>query len=137
MPSLQLKVTTPERALVDEQVRSVQVPGLGGYLGVLPGHAPLFSELSIGELSYATDGGTHSLAVAGGFVEVLDDEVRVLADIAESSNEIDVERAEKAHSRAVDRFARGGQIDYPRAQAAQQRASVRLRVARGRNSSGR
>jgi F-type H+-transporting ATPase subunit epsilon len=126
---LQLKVVTPERALVDEAVDAVQVPGLGGYLGILPGHAPLFSELMIGVLSYTRSGETRSLAVSEGFVEVRNDEVRVLADVAEFPSDIDVARAELARSRAAERMASRGDIDYPRAQAAEQRATVRIGVA--------
>ena len=132
---LHLSVVTPERALIDEEVDEVQVPGLEGYLGILPGHAPLFSELAIGELSYVDAGRTYSIFLAGGFVEVLDNQVRILADAAERAADIDLERAEAARARAEERIARPGEdLDYPRAQAALQRAQGRIRVAgkRGR-----
>ncbi|MCZ6767047.1 MAG: F0F1 ATP synthase subunit epsilon [bacterium] len=127
---LDLTVVTPERELIHEEVDEVQVPGLGGYLGLLPGHAPLFSELGIGELSYARSGQTHSIALAMGFVEILGDEVRILADAAEPAADVDVERAAQAQARAEERIARGAAgLDYPRAQASLGRAVVRIQVA--------
>lgn len=128
--SLHLTVVTPERALVDETVDEVQVPGLGGYLGVLPGHAPLFSELQTGILTYKGGSGSGILSLSGGFVEVLDNAVRVLADVAETPSLIDVDRASRARSRAVDRIAAGtNATDYVRAQSALDRADARLKVA--------
>ena len=126
---LDLKVVTPERALVHEKVDEVQVPGLEGYLGLLPGHAPLFSQLTIGELSYRQGGVEHSIVIAEGFVEVFEDEVRVLADVAEPSAEVDLGRATEARRRA-DQLVSGGaeDVDYPRALSALKRADVRLRV---------
>ena len=128
--SLQLRVVTPEKSLLEKEVSEVQVPGLEGYLGMLPGHAPLFSELMIGELTYESPDGGGSLAVAKGFVEVLDDEVRVLADVAEEPASIDVERARSAQSRAEGHISGSGEgVDFERAQAALQRAVVRIQVA--------
>src|SRR6202167_6083986 len=89
-----LQLVSPERLLVEEQVDEVQVPGLDGYMGILPGHAPLLSELMPGGvLSYRAGGGEKVLAVYGGFVEVQPDRVRVLADFAERKEEINVELA--------------------------------------------
>ena len=128
--TLQLTVVTPERAMVDEAVDQVQVPGTNGYLGFLPGHAPLFSELTTGTLSYTQDGRSVSLVISGGFVEVMDDAVRVLADVAEAAESIDVERATKARDRAEEHISRaGGDTDYTRAQAAIDRANSRISVA--------
>ncbi len=125
-----LTVVTPERALIDETVDQVQIPGFGGYLGVLPGHAPLFSELQTGILTYETGGQTRRLAIFRGFVEVLDNTVRVLADVSESPEDIDAVRAAKARSRAEERIAGGdNDTDYGRAQAAVDRADTRLKVA--------
>ena len=127
---LDLTVVTPEQALIHEEVDEVQVPGLNGYLGLLPGHAPLFSELAIEELSYTRAGQKKSIALAKGFVEISNDEVRVLADVAEPAADIDVERASEARSRAEELMSGGGEdIDYPRAQDALQRAAVRIAVA--------
>jgi F-type H+-transporting ATPase subunit epsilon len=128
--ALELTVVTPERALIRETVDEVQVPGLNGYLGLLPGHAPLFSELSIGELSYVRRGEKTSIALAGGFIEISDDNVHVLAGAAEPAAEIDVERASAARSRADEWISKGGEdVDYARALDARKRAEVRLSVA--------
>jgi len=98
--TLSLEVATPERALVSEQVTDLQVPGKNGYLGILPGHAPLLGLLGIGMLTYLVDGKKRYLAVHQGFLEVLEDHVRVLADTAERAEEIDVQRAKAAFERA-------------------------------------
>ncbi len=91
--AIELEVATPERAMVSEQVTDVQVPGQDGYLGILPGHAPLLSLLGAGALSYAAGGARHFLAVQGGLVEVLTGQVRVLANLAERAEDIDVAKA--------------------------------------------
>src|ERR1700744_2803103 len=89
-----LQLVSPERVLVEEQVDEVQIPGLNGYMGVLPGHAPLLSELMPGGvLTYRAGGGEKVLAVYGGFVEVQPDRVRILADFAERKEEINAEEA--------------------------------------------
>ena len=100
---LHLQLVSPERVLVDEDVDEVQIPGLDGYLGILPGHAPLLSELKAGGvLSYKSAGGEKVLAVFGGFVEVQPDRVRILADAAERKEEINVEAARQQLSKAVE-----------------------------------
>jgi F-type H+-transporting ATPase subunit epsilon len=91
--AIELEVATPERAVVSEQVTDVQVPGQDGYLGILPGHAPLLSLLGAGALSYTTGGTRRFLAVQGGLVEVLQGQVRVLANLAERAEDIDVGKA--------------------------------------------
>jgi F-type H+-transporting ATPase subunit epsilon len=127
---IQLTVVTPERSLVNEQVDELQIPGAEGYLGVLPGHAPLFTELKVGELSYRKGSNWTSLAVAWGFAEVLPDQVRVLAETAERAQEIDLERAKRAKERAEERLRQGGtDLDYDRARIALQRAMIRIQVA--------
>ncbi len=83
MAQLQLEVVTPERRVLSEEVDMVVVPGLGGELGILPGHTPLISQLQTGVLSYTQGGRTSQLHVSGGFLEVRDDHVSVLAEIAE------------------------------------------------------
>jgi F-type H+-transporting ATPase subunit epsilon len=89
-----LQLVSPERILVEEQVDEVQVPGLNGYMGILPGHAPLLSELMPGGvLTYKSGAGQKVFAVYGGFVEVQADRVRILADFAERKEEINVEAA--------------------------------------------
>jgi F-type H+-transporting ATPase subunit epsilon len=128
--SIQLVVVTPARQLLSEPVTEVQLPGADGYLGVLPGHAPLITELGIGELTYRTTGGrTNILAVIRGFAEVLPERVAVLAETAERAEDIDVKRAQEALQRAQERIAAGGEnIDWDRASAALQRALVRIQV---------
>lgn len=82
--TFQLEVATPERLFVDEQVTWVELPGKEGYMGVLAGHAPLLSILGAGILTYTAGGGDRKLKIEGGFVEVFDNHVRVLADRAET-----------------------------------------------------
>jgi F-type H+-transporting ATPase subunit epsilon len=126
---IKLTIVTPERSLLGEDVDELQLPGAAGYLGVLPGHAPLFTELKVGELSYRKGNTWTSLAVAWGFAEVLPDQVRVLAETAERAGEIDLERAKRSKERAEERLSKGGDIDYDRALIALQRALIRIQVA--------
>lgn len=92
--TFQLQIATPERLLVDEQVTSAELPGLNGYMGILAGHAPLMSALGPGVLSYEGGGeGAHVYAIAGGFVEISENQVRVLADNAEAAQDIQVDKA--------------------------------------------
>ena len=131
--SIQLIVVTPERQLLRESVVEVTVPGLEGQLGILPGHAPLMTELGIGELSYRTSASSQpiALAVVRGFAEVLPDRVTVLAETAERAEEIDLARAEEAKARAEKRLAAGDpNIDWDRANIALQRSLIRLQIAR-------
>lgn len=128
--SLTLEVVTPERQLVRQTVSEVQLPGRAGYLGILPGHAPLITELGIGELSYRAGQDTRFATVIQGFAEVLPDRVIVLAEIAERAEEIDVARARAARERAEKRLAAtDGDTDWDRAAVALERALVRLQVA--------
>ncbi len=117
--------------MLSEQVNTVTVPGRGGELGILPGHAPLISELQSGVLSYDEDGTTFQLHVSGGFVEVNDDRVSVLAEVAERPDEIDADRARRAREIAEKRLSgQGGtEIDIDRAQAKLMRNLVRLQLA--------
>jgi F-type H+-transporting ATPase subunit epsilon len=133
--AFQLVVVTPERELLRETVVELQLPGAGGCLGILPGHAPLMTELGIGELLYrgaAAKEATH-LAVIRGFAEVLGDRVTVLAETAERAEEIDITRAEAAKARAEKRLAAmAPEIDWDRAAVSLQRALIRLQVAKKR-----
>lgn len=99
---LHLEVATPERELVREDVDEVQVPGKTGYLGILPGHAALLGLLGTGYLSYRSGAQKRFLALSCGFLEVKDDHVRVLADVAERAEEIDIERAKRAANKAQE-----------------------------------
>ena len=127
---IQLEIVTPDRALIRAEVDEIQVPGSEGYLGILPGHTPLLSTLTVGELWYRIGATTHHLAIAGGFVEVLPDRVTILADIAERAEEIDVARAQAAKKRAEERLARPAvDMDVERARIALLRSLIRLQVA--------
>src|SRR5277367_6371168 len=98
-----IEIATPERLLSKEKAIRAQIPALSGYIGVLPDHAPLLSELGIGAMTYTTpDDHRFSLAINGGYVEINDNVVRVLSDIAEKSQEIDVSKAEKDLKHAQD-----------------------------------
>ena len=90
---LNLEIVTPEKMVVSEQVDSVRVPTAKGEIGILPKHAPLISTLKAGILSYSKAGGTDEMVISGGFVEVSTDKVSILADVAERSDEVDVEKA--------------------------------------------
>ena len=128
--TIQLEVVTPEKILVKDSAEEMQLPGKNGYLGILPGHAPLITELAIGQMTYRSGGTTHALAVAWGFAEVLPDKVTVLAELAELPEEINVQRAREAKERAEKRLASSDTaVDVARAQAALARANSRLQVA--------
>jgi F-type H+-transporting ATPase subunit epsilon len=131
--SIQLIVVTPERQLLRKSVVEVTMPGLDGQLGILPGHAPLITELGIGELAYRTSTSSQPvvLAVISGFAEVLPDRVTVLAETAERAEEIDLARAEEAKARAEKRLAAGDpNIDWDRVNIALQRSIIRIQIAR-------
>ena len=130
MDKLHLEIVTPARLLLSEEVDDVQVPGKNGYLGILPGHAPLISELQIGELSYRQGKNRHRLALAMGYCEVVRDQVRILAETAEKADEIDLERARSSKERAEKRLAEvnNPEIDFVRAMASLERAIARIRV---------
>jgi F-type H+-transporting ATPase subunit epsilon len=131
--SIELIVVTPERQLLRETVVEVTIPGTDGELGILPGHAPLMTELGIGELNYRTANSSQplSLAVIRGFAEVLPDRVTLLAETAERAEEIDLQRAEAAKARAEKRLASNDtNIDWDRATVALTRAIIRIQVAR-------
>lgn len=130
--AIELVIVTPERQLLRESVVEVQLPGAEGCLGILPGHAPLMTELGIGELNYRSANANHTgaLSVIRGFAEVLSDRVSVLAEVAERAEEIDVERAKAALERAQKRLAApDANIDWDRAAIALQRALIRIQVA--------
>jgi F-type H+-transporting ATPase subunit epsilon len=129
--TFQLEIVTPERMVVKDNAEEMQLPGKNGYLGIMAGHAPLITELAVGELSYVAQGYTERLAVSWGFAEVLPDKVTVMAERAERAEEIDVARAEEARQRAEQRLNSGDtEMDYGRALVALRRAEVRLEVAR-------
>lgn len=131
--TIRLEVAVPDRLVLDTQVISVQLPLSTGYLGVLPGHAPLLGELGTGVLTFAEGTGKDEyLSLDGGAVEVLPDRVRVLATTAERAPDIDRQRAEQALERADSRLQlQSLEIDVDRAQQALARARSRLAVAHG------
>jgi F-type H+-transporting ATPase subunit epsilon len=136
--SIELVIVTPERQLLRQTVVEVTLPGGDGCLGILPGHAPLITELGIGELTYRTKNASEAelLAIISGFAEVLGDRVTVLAEVAERPDEIDVARAEEAKKRAEQRLATASSdpnMDWGRAAIALQRSLIRIQVARKRH----
>lgn len=134
MAKLRVEVITAERLVYEaDDVDMVVAPGAEGMLGILPRHAPLISLLSMGEMRIKKGGAEQSLAIFGGFLEVANNVVRVLADTAERAEEIDEARTEEARQRALARLReRTAEIDRARAEAAFRRAVVRLEVARKR-----
>ena len=127
---LTLEIVTPERSVVSERVDEVQVPGVEGSFGVLPGHTPLLASLQVGELWYRRGQVTSYVAVSFGFAEVLPDRVTILAQIAEAAEEIDVTRAQEAEKRAQDRLSRPNlDMDFERARIALMKSLIRLQVA--------
>src|SRR2546426_10381229 len=129
--TIDLTIVAPERAIVHEQVDELEIPGAEGYLGVLPGHAALFSELKVGELGYRKGDRWFFLSVAWGFVEVLPNQVRILAETAERAQEIDLERAERAKRRGEKRIVNSSEnSDYNAALVALVRALSGLHVSR-------
>jgi F-type H+-transporting ATPase subunit epsilon len=128
--TFQLEIVTPEKMVVKDVAEGIQIPGKDGYLGILPGHAPLITELAVGEISYRKDGQTYYLSVAWGFAEVLPDKVTILAETAERPQEIDVARARESKQRAEEALKNGKtEEDFTRAEDSLKRAETRLDVA--------
>lgn len=137
MPTMRFEIVTGERVVYSDEVDSVVAPGAAGELGILPHHAPLLTTLGPGELRVTKDGQEQSMAVTGGFLEVLGNTVTVLADTAEHVEEIDEERAREAMRRAEERIAsRTADVDLERAMASLRRARIRVEVARRRRRPG-
>jgi F-type H+-transporting ATPase subunit epsilon len=128
--TFQLEIVTPDKLVVKEPADQVQIPGKAGYLDVLPGHAPLISELMIGEIAYKHGGATEHLSVAWGYAEVLPDKVTILAQTAERAQDIDVKRAQEAKARAEAALQNPApDLDFEATLSALKRAEVRLKVA--------
>ena len=128
--TFKIEIVTPDRQVVDDVAEEMQIPGRNGYLGVLPGHAPLITELGAGEISYRNGPDTKYLAVSWGFAEVLPGRVTVLAEAAERADEIDVERARKAAERAEEHLrGKDPDVDFLVVEAALKRALTRMQVA--------
>jgi len=127
---LKFEIVSAERVVYSDEVDVVIVPGIEGQLAVLPQHAPLLTMLQPGDLTVRKAGEEQSMFVSGGFLEVMQNRVTVLADSAERAEEIDLGRAEEARRRAEERLkVRPEDVDLTRAEAALKRAMVRIKVA--------
>ncbi|WP_272699036.1 F0F1 ATP synthase subunit epsilon [Desulfovibrio sp. Fe33] len=127
MATLKLEIVTPDRKVLSEDVEYVGAPGIMGEFGVLPNHVPFLSALGIGNLHYKQDGKAFYVFVSGGFAEVSNNQVTILAEVAEKATEIDVDRAMKAKDRAEQRTtASKEKIEAARNQAALKRAISRI-----------
>jgi F-type H+-transporting ATPase subunit epsilon len=135
---LKLQIVTPERVLFEEEdVASVTITASLGEMTILPSHAPLMTELRPGPLVFRRGGEEVDVALSGGFLEVREDKVVVLAETAERSDEIDQARAEEARRRAQDQLAtREGEVDVALVMVAMERAQARLRVVERRRRRG-
>ncbi|MZP30775.1 F0F1 ATP synthase subunit epsilon [Heliobacterium undosum] len=129
-----LEVVTPERVVVNEEVEFTSAPGIEGSLGILADHAPMLTALTIGLLEYTKGGQSRKLTITGGFLEVADNKVTVLANAAEQLVEIDISRAEAARRRAQERIEKAqvgnADVDLMRAEMALKRALLRLEAAK-------
>ena len=135
---IQLEIVTPERLVYEDEVDSVNVPGIEGELGILPHHAPLLSILGFGELRIRKGGAEESFAIVGGFVQVRPDKVVVMAETADLAAEIDLEKAQEARREAERALETGYSegADLSAARAALQTALLRIRVAERRHREG-
>jgi len=128
--TFQLEIVTPEKMVVRDVAEEMQIPGKGGYLGILPGHASLITELAVGEITYRNASITHHLSVAWGFAEVLPNKVTILAETAERAEEVDVNRAQAAKKRAETTLGKcATEEDFKRTAGDLKRAETRLDVA--------
>ena len=129
--TIELQIVTPDKLVLRESVDEVEIPGSEGYFGVLPGHTPMLASLAVGELWYRQGQEKTYLSIAFGFAEILPDRVTILARLAERSDEIDVERAAAARTRAEQRLASTQQnaVDYERARTALEKSLSRLNVS--------
>jgi F-type H+-transporting ATPase subunit epsilon len=136
--SIELNIVTPDRGVLREQVDEVEIPGVEGYFGVLPGHTPMLAELTVGEFWYRKGQEKTYLAIAYGFAEVLPERVTILAQVAERADEIDITRAEEAKQRAEARLREPARdVDYERARVALMKSLARLQVVSRAQIGGR
>src|SRR5205807_7069489 len=128
--SFQLEIVTPDKMVVRDNAEEVQIPGRNGYLGILPGHAPLITELGAGEINYRSGGQAHRFAVAWGFAEVLPDRVTVLAETVERAGEINIFRAQDDLKQADESLKSANTEEASAAaNAKMSRAQARIEVA--------
>ncbi len=125
-----MDIVTPARKVLSVEVDSMVVPASSGYLGILVNHAPLVTSLGVGVITYKADGKEDYVAVCGGFMEVSNNKVSIMADTAECALEIDMDRAKRAEDRARDRLKRKDGTDTIRAELALRRAMARMQAAR-------
>jgi F-type H+-transporting ATPase subunit epsilon len=128
--TFQLEIVTPEKLVVRDSAEEVQIPGRSGYIGVLPGHAPLITELGAGEITYRASGHLHRFSMAWGFAEILPDRVTVLAETVERADEIDIPRAKQSLAKAEDLLKTAqSESEFAVATDKIKRAEARLEVA--------
>ena len=133
MATFKLTIVTAEKEVFSEDVDSLIAPGIEGQLGILPNHAPLMTQLQPGEMTVRSGNDENVLVVTGGFLEVLNNNVTILADTAEMDVAIDLERAEEALKRASERMENSqAEVDLSRALQAFRRAQIRVGLARRR-----
>lgn len=126
---LRLDIVTPYGLVLSEEVDEITATGSEGEFGVLPGHVPFITTLTIGTLILRKEGKISYVFVNSGYAEVTSDRVVVLADSAERAEEIDLERALAARKRAEERLKQAEKVDFVRAQAAVERATIRIQIA--------
>ena len=130
MGTLQLEVVTPDKTVVSAEVEMAVCPGVEGEFGVLPQHVSMLSALKIGDLRYRVNGKDENVFISGGFADVNNNVLSVLAESGELATDIDTARAQAAKERAEKRLsAHDDSLDETRAEAALQRAVTRLQVA--------
>ena len=128
--SFQLEIVTPEKLVVRDSAEEAQIPGRNGYIGVLPGHAPLITELGSGQISYRSNGQLYRFSMAWGFAEILPDKVTVLAETVERADEIEVPRAQQSLRNAEDLLKSAQTEDqFSVAMSKIRRAEARIEVA--------
>ena len=133
--TFQLEIVTPEKMVVRDSAEEAQIPATTGYIGVLPGHAPLITELGAGEISYRSGGQVHRFATAWGFAEVLPDKVTVLAETVEPANEIDLVRAKQDLAQSENALKNAqSEEEVTKDLGRVRRAEARIEVAEARNS---
>ena len=129
--SFQLEIVTPEKLVVRDTADEVQIPGRNGYIGVLPGHAPLITELGAGEITYRSSGQLHRFSMAWGFAEVLPDRVTILAETVERADEIDAHRAQESLAQASESLKSAqSEEEFDKSLGKIERAQARIEVAR-------
>jgi F-type H+-transporting ATPase subunit epsilon len=127
---LTLEVVTPDRQVVHEAADFIQLPALDGYIGILPGHTPLLTEMGAGIITIRMEAEERYATAVGGFAEVLADRVIILAERSELAEEIDVGRARAAEQRALQRLQeKAEKVDFERARLALQRSLARIAAA--------